>query len=102
MYHSTTVKLQATRPCILTDESVTQDEVIPYSSANKTAHSWCNTGGNIQFVTDTSGSGHLGTEAAFADTILAWLNLRMAGTPPATGCSFSTVSLYGFPGPLKR
>lgn len=76
------------------------DEVIPYASALKAANAWCAFGASVEFVTETGGTGHLGTETALINNATAWLDLRLSGTPPAAGCSNASYSAIG--NPLKR
>lgn len=76
------------------------DEVIPYASAQKAAAAWCANGASVEFVTETGGTGHLGTEFAMTQTATDWLALRLNGTPPASGCSTGTYTASGLP--LKR
>ncbi|KZP05168.1 LIP-domain-containing protein [Athelia psychrophila] len=76
------------------------DEVIPYDSALKAANAWCAFGASVEFVTGTGGTGHLGTEAALISNATSWLDLRLSGIPPATGCSNASWPALG--NPLKR
>lgn len=76
------------------------DEVIPYESALATANAWCANGASVEFVTETGGTGHLGTMLALWGNATDWLNLRMEGTPPASGCSNTSYAEAGIP--LKR
>ncbi|KAF7974275.1 hypothetical protein HWV62_13072 [Athelia sp. TMB] len=76
------------------------DEVIPYASAVKTANAWCGFGASVEFVTETGGTGHLGTEDVLTKNATDWLDLRLSGTPPAAGCSNVSFSALGLP--LKR
>ena len=76
------------------------DEVIPYASAQATANAWCANGAGVEFVTETGGTGHVGTSLALVGNATAWLDLRLSGTPPAAGCS--NVSFFELGIPLKR
>ena len=76
------------------------DEVIPYTSARATANAWCANGADVEFVTETGGTGHIGTAEVLASNATAWLDLRLSGTPPAAGCS--NVSFYEQGDPMKR
>lgn len=76
------------------------DEVIPYESALATANAWCANGASVEFVTETAGTGHLGTMLVLEKNATDWLNLRMDGTPPAPGCSNASYAELGLP--LKR
>ena len=76
------------------------DEVIPYSSAQAAANAWCANGADVEFVTETGGTGHVGTSYALVGAATAWLDLRLSGTPPAAGCSHVSVFKLGIP--LKR
>ncbi|KAF7974270.1 hypothetical protein HWV62_34143 [Athelia sp. TMB] len=76
------------------------DEVIPYESALKTANAWCANGASVEFVTETGGTGHLGTMLVLQQNATDWLNLRMQGTPPASGCSNASYAETGIS--LKR
>ncbi|KAF7977236.1 hypothetical protein HWV62_4339 [Athelia sp. TMB] len=76
------------------------DEVIPYASAQAAANAWCANGASVEFVTETGGTGHLGTALALGGTAIAWLDLRLGGTPPAAGCAHVSVFKLGIP--LKR
>ncbi|KAF7975244.1 hypothetical protein HWV62_10218 [Athelia sp. TMB] len=71
------------------------DEVIPYTSAQATANAWCANGAGIEFVTETGGTGHIGTAMVLAGNATAWLDLRLSGTPPAAGCSNASFSAHG-------
>lgn len=76
------------------------DEVIPYASAQTTANAWCANGASVEFVTETGGTGHVGTSLALVKNATDWLDLRLSGTPPAAGCS--NVSFFEIGIPLKR
>jgi len=76
------------------------DEVIPYASAQTAANAWCANGASVEFVTETGGTGHLGTSLALFNNATAWLDLRLSGTAPAAGCS--NVSFFELGVPLKR
>jgi len=76
------------------------DEVIPYASAVKTANAWCRFGASVEFVTETGGTGHLGTEDVLTKNATDWLDLRLSGTAPASGCS--NVSFAASGSSLKR
>ncbi|KAF7972353.1 hypothetical protein HWV62_18132 [Athelia sp. TMB] len=71
------------------------DEVIPYSIALQTAAFWCTHLANIEFVTETGGTGHVGTLDVLGTNATDWLDLRLSGTPPPLGCSFSSWNASG-------
>ncbi|KZP15056.1 LIP-domain-containing protein [Athelia psychrophila] len=62
------------------------DEVIPYAAAAKTARAWCNYGASIEFVSETGGTGHVGTAGVLTYNATSWLDLRLDGRKPARGC----------------
>ncbi|KZP03395.1 LIP-domain-containing protein [Athelia psychrophila] len=62
------------------------DEVIPYAAAAKTARAWCNYGASIEFVSETGGTGHVGTAGVLTYNATSWLDLRLDGHKPARGC----------------
>ncbi|SGY23372.1 BQ5605_C019g08930 [Microbotryum silenes-dioicae] len=79
-----------TKPSICMYHS-NMDEVIPYEAAQKTAHAWCRRGAKINFVTLKGISGHMGTQMAYGDTALAWLDGELRGDiAPLTKCSFTS------------
>jgi len=71
------------------------DEIIPYASAKTAAANWCSYGAQIIFVTETGGTGHLGTENALAAGAISWLNDRINGVSLAAGCSQVSISTSG-------
>lgn len=76
------------------------DEIIPYAPAHQTFSSWCANGASVQFVTETGGTGHLGTMEVLVPSAVAWLDLRLSGIPPQTGCFETAVNTIGIP--LRR
>lgn len=95
-----TIKLSATEIIQVYMYHGSSDEVIPYESALKTANAWCANGASVEFVTETGGTGHLGTMLVLQQNATDWLNLRMQGTPPASGCSNASYAETGIS--LKR
>lgn len=78
------------------------DEVIPYASALKTAVAWCANGAAIEFVSETGGTGHVGTFEVLLGNATAWLDLRLSGVDAAEGCSNATDSASGSAERRKR
>lgn len=76
------------------------DEIIPYAAAHQTFTLWCANGASVQFVTEAGGAGHLGTADVLVPSAVAWLDLRLSGTPPQTGCFETSVNTTG--SPLRR
>lgn len=62
------------------------DEVIPYAPAAQTAATWCKNGASVEFVSETGGTGHIGTAAVLLGNVTNWLDLRLSGKKPASGC----------------
>lgn len=76
------------------------DEIVPYTPALKAANTWCANGASVEFVTETGGTGHLGTYAVLMKNSTDWLDLRLGGTPPPAACS--NVSFFEIGLPLRR
>ncbi|SGY23096.1 BQ5605_C019g08895 [Microbotryum silenes-dioicae] len=86
-----------TKPSILMFHS-TMDEVIPYTSALKTAQTWCSDGAKITFITELGGGGHLGTQISYGPMTIDWLDNSLRSKSPATStCSFKTQSTAALP-----
>ncbi|KAF7968906.1 hypothetical protein HWV62_28888 [Athelia sp. TMB] len=71
------------------------DEIIPYGAAHDTFTSWCANGASVQFVTETGGTGHLGTADVLIPVAVSWLDLRLSGVPAPTGCFETSVNTTG-------
>lgn len=76
------------------------DELTPFASAYQTYLTWCDNGASVQFVSETGGTGHLGTGAVLVPSAVSWLDLRLSGTPPEKACFETSVNTAGFP--LRR
>ena len=73
------------------------DEVIPYASAVETAHTWCTRGASVNFVSETGGTGHVGTAAVLLGNATNWLDLRLDGIAAAKGCHNVSYAATGSP-----
>lgn len=73
------------------------DEVIPYAPARLAASAWCAAGASVEFVTETAGTGHLGTYAVLVQNSTDWLDLRLGGSVPPAACSNVSFAGLGLP-----
>ena len=65
-----------------------QDEVIPYSDAEKMVDAWCGYGANVKFTTYGNG-GHVTTEIVALPDAIGFVGAAFAGTT-TSGCSRNT------------
>lgn len=66
------------------------DEISPNESAEKTARSWCNYGGSVEFVDyDTDLSAHFITQVTATTRAFKWVRDRLEGKPLPKRCIFT-------------
>lgn len=69
------------------------DEVIPYSNAQNMVNSWCGNGiRSLIFETDEGGVEHVAEALLQIANVFNWVNSRMNGDAPPSGCQLSESS----------
>lgn len=64
------------------------DDVIPYNAAKKSAEKWCKNGANINFLTETFPTPHIGAYIATFAKLVRYIEDRFAGKNFIDGCKF--------------